>query len=476
MINLKGKSKSKIYLSIILLATIIIVLIVSNQKWNKDKAVVIVDENGKEYYKLTEQIEIKEENNITIKDNWFADSVINKVIDDLVSKGYSKKKAIKEINNGSLIIESTVNIEMQNMVNDVYRKRESFTDRKKGDINQSSIVIMDYQGNIKALAGGNGENSVKNRATITPLKIGSTIKPISIYTPAIDEDLIHFSSIIDDSSGITYVNGKSVKWPQNYDNKYDINVTISEALQKSKNTIAVNVGRMVGNEKIFKFLKDEVGYTTLVGGDQGETDKQLSALSLGYLVEGITLDKLVASYSMFGNEGKHSNPKTYTMVKNKKGKIILENKEEEKQVISSETASIMNRLLLNNINGEESIAKSAKIPGIEVLGKTGTVGDDKKNTTSQLFVGMTPEYIGGVWVGNENKSPLLYNTYKSPISIWKSIFEKIEIEKKEFEINDSIIEEEYCEITGLIKSNNCKRISIGYYKPLNIPEVCNICN
>lgn len=77
-----------------------------------------------------------------------------------------------------MIIDSTIDITLQEKIDDVFRERSSFTSLKNGDYNQSAMVIMDYRGNVKTLGSGNNNDTRKNRATSTLLKVGSTIKPV----------------------------------------------------------------------------------------------------------------------------------------------------------------------------------------------------------------------------------------------------------------------------------------------------------
>lgn len=471
------KNKLKYIIPIILIITSVVFVATKNAN-----SITILDQNGNEYYKHNNKINYKEyiedTTKLTIKENGVADSILKDVIKNLKNKyGYSDEKAIREINKKGLVIKSTIDTDIQNVVTESYKNRDTFTTRKKGETIQSSFVIMDYEGKIKALATGNNEDDTINRATSKGLQVGSTIKPISIYTPAIEEDLITYSSLNKDTPNIIYREGKTEEWPENYDNKYEGAVTTTEALQKSKNTVAVNLGKEIGEDKIFDFLKNKLNYNTLIDDPSKDNDKQLSALALGYLNEGISLDKLVSSYTIFGNGGYYKEPTLYTVVETKSGKEILKDESIDNRVISETTSAIMNRLLVNNVNGKYSIVQKAKIEEIEVGGKSGTVGDDLGNITSQLFVGMTPEYVGGIWVGYDDKKPMILNSYSAPTEIWNNIFKQINIKNKQFDnYKDIIAEEDYCEKSGLLRGNNCERVELGYYKPSNTPKVCNICN
>lgn len=442
----------------------------------KSNSIIILDDKGNEIYRTNEKLESDLENEVIISDNGVADSIIYQVVEDIqASLNCTKEEAIKLLNKDEYVIYSTIDTSVQEKLNQAFNDRSTFTTTKKANFNEAAMVIMDYEGNIKAVATTNNNDNSINRATSKLLKVGSTIKPVAIYTPAIENNIVNFSTIIDDVPGNTTYNGEAIEWPTNYDNKYESNVTITDALKKSKNTVAVSVGKMVGEEEIFNFLKDKLHYDTLVDSTRGDTDKQLSALALGYFTNGVTLDTLVSSYSMFGNGGYYSGKRYYTEVKDKDGNVLVSSNNDKSRVITEETATIMNRLLLNNIVDEDSIIKNIGIDGVEVLGKTGTVGNDNGENISQLFVGMTPDYIAGVWVGYDDNRALMPGLYNGPTTVWQAVMSNINLENSHFKLSNNVKELEYCGDSGLLKSDNCKNIKVGYYKEGNIPSTCNSC-
>ena len=135
----------------------------------------------------------------------------------------------------------------------------------------------------------------------------------------------------------------------------------------------------------------------------------------------------------------------------------------------------MNRLLLNNIVDDDSIIKNVSIDNIEVIGKTGTVGNDNDDITSQLFVGMTPDYIAGVWVGYDDERALMQGLYNQPSQIWKNVMSNINMNNNSFELSDNVYQKDYCNISGLLINENCENVNIGYYTEDNTPKKCDIC-
>lgn len=470
--------KNKLIITIISVLVILVGILKIGNFFNifKNNSIIILDNNGNEIYRTNGKLENNENSEVIISDNGAADSIIYNVIKDIqVSLNCTKEEAINLLNKDEYIIYSTIDTSLQEELNQSFNDRSTFTTTKKSNFNEASMVIMDYEGNIKAVATTNNNDNSINRATSKLLKVGSTIKPVAIYTPAIENDVVNFSTIIDDVPGNTIYNGQAIEWPTNHDNKYESNVTITDALKKSKNTVAVNVGKMVGEDEIFNFLKNKLNYDTLVDTTRGDTDKQLSSLALGYFTDGVTLDTLVSSYSMFGNGGYYSGKRYYTEVKDKDGNVLVSSNNDKNRVITEETATIMNRLLLNNIVDKDSIIKNIGINGVEVLGKTGTVGNDNGENISQLFVGMTPDYIAGVWVGYDDERALMHGLYNGPTTVWQTVMLNINIENSYFKLSDNIKLLEYCSDSGLLKSDNCENIKIGYYKEGSIPGTCNSC-
>lgn len=470
-------TKKKIkYLFILISFILILFLIINNRiyimgKLNKS-SITILDDNEEVIYKSDKKLLYNEE--VYIEDSDIADSIVTNVIKDIKRKfNYSDKKAVAFLNSKEIIIYSTISSDIQEKINIIFDNKKSFVEGNPKLFNQAAMIIMDYEGNVKGVRGGNNNDTSINRASRKLLQVGSTIKPVSIYSLAIENNIVNFSTIIDDTPQNTVYNGETIVWPKNYNDIYESNVTITDALKKSKNTVAVTVGDMIGEDNIFNFLKDKLDYETLYESRTQDDDKQLSALALGYFKDGITLDTLISSYSIFCNEGYYKGKRYYKNVIDEQGNIIIESDTVKEEVISYETASIMNRLLLNNIEDEDSIIKNMKNDEYEILGKTGTVSDDNNNVISNLFVGMTPSYVGGVWIGYDDKRPMIYGTYKNATYIWKSVFDDIDENKNNFNLSEEILKLEYCTQTGLLKSDNCNETKVGYYKKDNIPQVCN---
>lgn len=401
----------------------------------------------------------------------FCDGLIKQLTADLKKKGKSADEAAQMLYFGGMRAYATVDSDLSQTVALKYEDRFNFTTLQSGGFIQSAMAITDYNGAVRAVAGGTAGNLLYNRALSVKRQIGSTIKPFSVYAPAVEAGKIHFSSLIPDEPIAINKDGQIVLWPDNYDGVEGDMVTVTQALQVSKNTAAVQVCRAMGEQTVYEFLRDKLLFTNL----NGEEDNNLSALALGYLSDGITLDKLSSCYTMFGNGGTYEQPYLYEKLCSAEGEMIVKSTHKGVKAVSTQTADIMNRLLINNVTQPQALAKEAAIDGIEVAGKTGTVGSDGE-VKCQYFVGMTPEYIGAVWIGfDEEEERLNLKNYLHVTQIWKNIFQDISCEKTAFDRDSTVENRMYCEKSGNLASPSCENVQEGWYSVDNLPGICTEC-
>ena len=401
----------------------------------------------------------------------FCDGLIKQLTADLKKKGKSADEAAQMLYFGGMRAYATVDSDLSQTVALKYEDRFNFTTLQSGGFIQSAMAITDYNGAVRAVAGGTARNLLYNRALSVKRQIGSTIKPFSVYAPAVEAGKIHFSSLIPDEPIAINKDGQIVLWPDNYDGVEGGMVTVTQALQVSKNTAAVQVCRAMGEQTVYEFLRAKLLFTNL----NGEEDNNLSALALGYLSDGITLDKLSSCYTMFGNGGTYEQPYLYEKLCSAEGEMIVKSTHKGVKAVSTQTADIMNRLLINNVTQPQALAKEAAIDGIEVAGKTGTVGADGE-VKCQYFVGMTPEYIGAVWIGfDEEEERLNLKNYLHVTQIWKNIFQDISCEKTAFDRDSTVENRMYCEKSGNLASPSCENVQEGWYSVDNLPGICTEC-
>lgn len=356
--------------------------------------------------------------------SWFVDQVINDVIDDLVSqKGYMRTRATSMVLNGGLKIYSTLNPTVQSAMDNVYQTNANSSDiwlAGKNGTYQSAMVITDYSGAVLGIEGARGAKTTNlgfSRATDMLRSPGSSIKPIGVYGPAIEQGLINWSSTFQDSPPIT-LNGSP--WPHNDDSWSYQTMTVPEALAQSKNTIAIRIEQMVKPATTVNFLTNKLGFTTLVtkSDKNGNSDMGM-AVGIGSLTKGVSVETMAAAYQPFGDGGLYNKPYTYTKVLDSNGNVLLENKATGTRAFSQETATIVNRLLQNDVTNGTGV--KAQLSSTTVGGKTGTTD----NGWDRWFVGITPDYVGATWCGyDDNKE--MYTRDNPSVIAWHAVMQKIQ--------------------------------------------------
>ena len=402
-------------------------------------------------------------------DSWYTDMVIEDVINDLVEKkGYSSQAAAMMVYNGGLRIYSLIDTDVQAQLEKIYLNDNNFPKATSGLIAQSSAIVIDpYTGDILGVVGARRQktgNRVQNFATMTKRPPGSSIKPLSIYGPAIDSGLITWASVIDDSP--FDFTQSSTGWPKNAEtfggNNYRGLTNVYYALTHSLNTIPVKLLSKYGLQNSYNFCTGVLNMTDIIAAKKTAngntvTDIGYAALGLGQLNYGISLRQLTAAYSIFPNAGIFNDAHSYLKVTDSEGNVILENGYSGKVAIKEETASVMN-LILANVT-REGTAKDltfGKLTGIDVAGKTGSAGE----YYDRWFIGYTPYYICGVWYGYEYPKTL---TGSNPcIPLWDNIMIPLHQKfmtsgqpLKTFEISPNLVQCTYCKDSGKLCSDAC---------------------
>ncbi len=396
--------------------------------------------------------------------SYFVDQLINEIISDLQKeKGYSADFAEKAVYNSGFKIYATIDPAVQDAMEEVFENPANFPSVSGSVTPQSSMVVLDpYTGGIKGIVGGIGKKSgdrILNRASQTYRQPGSTIKPIAVYAPAIEQGKLMPSSIVEDSP--IDING----WkPSNYYSGYRGRVTARNALKESMNTPAVRVLQDVGVDYSFDFLTKKLGFTSLVENETRDgknyTDKNLSSLALGGLTDGVSATELGAAYSTFVNNGLYNKPHSYTRVVDSEGKTILENKFEPTIAMSEDTAYLTNSMLQSVItNGTGTAARLAS--GMPAGGKTGTTDDQN----DRWFAGFTPYYTAVVWYGYDQPKSLEFLSYHPCMPVWKKVMDAIHtnLPVKDFSVPSTVERISVCSNTGKLAQTGCNTVT-EYFK------------
>ena len=436
-----------------------------------------------EYDKAKKQkLEFKSEENkkrIESTQNWFVDYVLNEVIDDLVEeKNFTRSYASSQVFNGGYRIYMTMDKELQEYSEKAFIDMENtFPKIANEEYPEGAFVLMDTNGKIVALVGSNRPKTgarLFNRATDAKRQPGSSIKPLASYAPAMEKNLITWSTIIEDSP-ITLDEGTAYerKWPVNHYRSYMGPVTVDYAIRRSTNTIPVKLVQELTPEVCFDFLTDKLKFENLVDneyvGGRVVGDKYLPSMALGGLTNGVTPLEITAGYQIFANGGTFTKPYCYTRVLDSEGNVILEKDTTPIRVISGETSAVMCKLLQRVTTGPLATGTTAKFSQMPVAGKTGTTDRD----VDQWFIGATPYYVAGVWLGYDEAKTINYYSYPPPI-IWKNMMGPIhkDLEVKDFDYGENIVKATYCLKTGGLASSTCTETDTGWYKRSNIPPSC----
>lgn len=417
--------------------------------------------------------------------SWYVDYVIDSVIDDLVSKyGYSKTEAFRMVYYGGLKIYTAEDEDIQNTVQNIYETRtamvteDSRTESGNEDGSnkkvQSAMVIMDYKGRVVGIAGGAGPKTINrgyNRATDAVRQPGSSIKPLSCYAPAVEENLINYSSLVENYAVI--VEGKL--WPKNDNGDNGSSgsyVTVQYALSQSLNTTAVRVLKLVGSEDSLNYLTDEFHLSALVtSGDN--TDANYSSLGVGGMSYGVKPIEMCAAYAAFGNSGYYYKPYCYYKVTDASGSTTyLENDEKGTKILSADTADVMNKLLQTVVTS--GTGRGYGVSRFNTFMKTGTTSDNK----DKWAIGGTPYYVAAVWYGYDSKDVIKNASGNPAARIWSAVMNKIHdgLEVKDFTYKGVIKEATYCTKTGLLASDSCTSTAVGWYKANSMPKTCTSCS
>ncbi|MDD7288187.1 MAG: transglycosylase domain-containing protein, partial [Clostridiales bacterium] len=272
------------------------------------------------------------ENNTTY--TWYEDAVIDDVINDLMETyNWSEEMATQMVFSGGLEIYTCMNPDVQAAVDEIYNDQANlnFTS-SAGQQLQSAITVVDNEtGEVVAMAGGMGKKTTSrgwNRATDTKRPPGSSIKPLSVYAPALELGVITPSSTYEDSP-YQVIDGKN--WPVNATGQYQGTVSIAKAVRESINTVAVKVLADVTPQTSYEFMRDRF-HIKLVEKrtikDKEYTDIDLAPLALGGLTDGVSTYDMAAAYSVFPRQGVYKEPRTYSIVIDRNKQILLDNTQE----------------------------------------------------------------------------------------------------------------------------------------------------
>ena len=305
------------------------------------------------------------------------------------------------------------NEKLQNDLNDAI-------DSVNIESNFAGIVVDNLSHGVVAFRG-DGNYKILD----CPRQPGSCIKPVLVYGPALNEDIIYpCTQILDEKTDIS---GFS---PKNVGGVYHGYVSARESLAKSINIPAVKILSYVGIDKAKQYAEE-------VGINFDEKDEGY-CLALGGMTYGVNVLQLAGAYSTFANAGMYSAPKFISFITDKNGKIVYINKPQEKQVFRQDSSYLLTDMLKTCT--ESGTGKKLAELGMPLASKTGTVGKSgTKQNLDAWNVSYSPNLTCAVWLGNLDNSPIDYTGGNQPTQIVKNFYSKNK-ESSDFEKPDMIVE------------------------------------
>ncbi len=324
---------------------------------------------------------------------------------------------------------------------------------------QSAIVVVDNQsGDIVAMAGGVGEKTdfdAYNRAEV-PLQIGSSIKPLTVYAPAFEKGLISPATVISDMP-MRYLSD-GTPFPRNDNRVYQYSRTVWRGIVSSTNAIAVNTLDRLGLQNSFAFATESFGLHSLTRRYETTDGRVLSdvdyaPLGMGALTRGVTVREVTDAYATFANGGVRRTGRTFLLVLDDNGEVVLNNRQQSAAILSEKTVNYMNYCLDSAV--DIGTGNAADLPGMDVAGKTGTTSGKK----DRYFAGFTGYYTAAVWCGYDAPQQIvLTGSSANPAAqIWKKVMQKLHKGKPSVALysTQGMEKAAICLDSGLLATDSC---------------------
>lgn len=305
---------------------------------------------------------------------------------------------------GGMRVQTTVDFDFQKMAEASVREAHERMRASGLRADQVALVAVDPRTHfVKAMVGGvDYQKSQFNRAIQAMRQPGSAFKPFVYYT-ALATGRYTIDSAVKDTP-FTYRDGGATYRPKNYGGGFSGSVSMRHALEKSLNLPVLHLGQEVGLNRVIEVCRN-LGFQSPL--------EPITSLPLGS--EDVTPLEMAGAYATFASGGWYSETTFIAQVTDSRGKVLLDNTPNPRQVLNPWAVAQLNEALKGVIS--QGTAKAADI-GRPAAGKTGTTDSER----DIWFVGYVPQLAAAVWVGNDNYRPIGYGatggTYVAPI--WRS--------------------------------------------------------
>lgn len=390
------------------------------------------------------------------------EALVNQIITQLVTeKGMDAKYAETYLYSSGFTIYSTEESTVQTALEKEYEKTKyqvkttvkKTVDGKTQSVKeaaQSAMVIIDHKtGYVVGAVGALGEKGAGNlnRATQIRRQPGSSIKPIAVYGPALQENVITAASTYDDKP-LSFG-----KWhPGNAYSGYKGLMNMRQAMKISCNTVAVQVLKDLTPTTSISYLR-KLGVTSL----DDEKDNSLP-LALGGISDGISPLQMAGAYAAIANDGEYITPIFYTKIVDSDGKNVLEPTQQKERVFSVENAYLLKQLLIEPTKSGGT-ATNCKISKIDTAAKTGTTNSN----IDKWLCGFTPYYTAATWYGYDTQTTIPRGARSNASIIWKNVMASIHknLKTATFKKPDNIVSTTVCKDSGLRATELCKNDQRG---------------
>ena len=441
--------------------------------------------------------------------SWYTDAAQQEAVQLLMQKfGYTENYASKILLTSGFNIVTAQDPKVQAVLEKYYANDSYWPRADESPIQpKSSAVVVDPEtGNVLGLVGDRGEKILNlglNYATQTRRPSGSSIKPLSVYGPGLEQGVLTYGTVFDDipinfgnevvnpeTGEITY--SRQTGYPHNTPNRYAGLQTVHEAVKVSKNTVSWRALDALGLQNSFDFLTQKVGLSTLVERKVNSagviyTDISYAPLSMGEFTYGVTVKEMTAAYQIFVNGGIYNEERIVLQILDANGNVIVDNTRKSQIVMSPENAAVMTKMLEEVVDSGTATEVTLRSK-IDCAGKTGTTSSMK----DQWFIGYTPYYVCGIWLGYSMPRAIPNAFNGTPEKMWNNIMADLVADKiadaksgkeelKTFEVPRSVITATYCKDSGKLMTDACKkdprgsRAEIGYFVRGTEPtEYCDV--
>ncbi len=371
----------------------------------------------------------------------------------------------RKVYEGGLRVLTSLDYSIQSIAREVFLTAPLFKTYpldKFPDLSGAFVVRDVTTGEVLSMIGGRSfESSQFNRVTQARRQVGSSIKPI-LYAAAL-ENGIPSNLILNDVPVIYRMEQLNQEWsPQNYGGRYHGPSLLRTALEHSYNVTAVQLIEKIGVNSVIEMAR-KLGITVPFQSNR--------TIALGSTE--ILPMEMVSAFSVFANQGIYVKPISILRVEDPSGIVLFESRHQELEAMAEESAYQMYDMLRSVVN--RGSGRRAKVPGLDVAGKTGT----NQDYIDAWFVGLTPRIAVAVTFGFNDRITLGKNASSSAVAapvvgdFLKAVQEKIPGYFEGYEIvrPKTIEKRSICASSGMLAGRACKTSIDEYFKKGKEPKV-----